>query len=411
MSAQDLGTRRPAEIWALGFAALLVALNLRPAMTSVGPLLSEIAAGSGIGAVGAAWLTTVPALCLGLGSGLAALVGGRVGIDRGILVGLAMLALGLATRGISDAVPLFAGTVLACLGIGVTGTLLPALIKRDFSSRAGRLTGLYTTVLCLGAALGTALSVPLHDALAAGWAMALAAWALPALLATLAWLPFSRAPTAASPRAKTSLTGLFGDPLAWQVTGFMGLQSSLAYTQFGWLPAVLAGRGLSAAEAGYYAALFTLAQAPGALLVGQFATRSRDQRGWIVCMILAALTGFTAVAFGPGWLMIPAGVLLGTASGATFSLGLIVIVLRARDAADAGTLSAMAQGIGYSLASLGPLGFGLAHDVESGWRLPMTLFAALGLGALVCGLGAGRDRHVGARAYRENPARRQTARG
>ncbi|MGV8242245.1 cyanate transporter, partial [Pseudomonas aeruginosa] len=46
------------------------------------------------------------------------------------------------------------------------------------------------------------------------------------------------------------VVGLWRDPLAWQVTLYMGLQSSLAYIVFGWLPSILIDRGMTAVEAG-----------------------------------------------------------------------------------------------------------------------------------------------------------------
>lgn len=378
----------------IGLAAMLVAFNLRPALTSVGPLLNAIREGTGLSATGAAWLTTIPVLCLGIGGGFGPLAIRRLGIDRGVLAGVAIIVVGLALRGLGDVVSLYAGTVLCGLGIGLAGVLLPALVKRDFSHQAGRMTGLYTMMLCIGAAVGAGLAVPLENALG-GFARALAAWSLPALLAALAWAPFAKAnPQPAAPQGARK--SLLRDPLAWQVTGFMGLQSSLAYVQFGWLPALLQGRGLSALDAGYLTAATTLGQAPGALVLATLAGKRRDQRGLVVVALLATLVGYLLLAFGPREAMIPVGLVLGVFVGGLFGIGLTLIVLRSRDAATAGALSAMAQGIGYALASLGPLGFGLAHEWSDGWVLPSALYAAIIFAAMVFGLGAGRDRTVGA---------------
>ena len=49
---------------------------------------------------------------------------------------------------------------------------------------------------------------------------------------------------AAGGHAGFTVTGLWTDALAWQVTLFMGLQSAIAYTMFGWLPHMLQDRGL-----------------------------------------------------------------------------------------------------------------------------------------------------------------------
>ncbi|MGX5777730.1 MFS transporter [Methylorubrum zatmanii] len=379
-------------------AVLAAAFNLRPALSSVGPLLTGIIAETGLSAAGAAVLTTLPVLCLGLGAGLGPWIMRRIGPDAGVLAGLLAVALGLALRAPGSLPPLFAGCALAGLGIGLANVLLPVMVKRDYPASAGRMTGLYTMTLCLGAAAGTGLSVPLREALG-GWGPALALWCLPAFAAMPVWLLLARRPShqPAGARAAGRPVRLHRDPLAWQVTGFMGLQSSLAYIMFGWLPAVLEGRGLNPLEAGFTASVMILGQAPGALIVATLAARGHDQRGWIAATLAVIVATFLIAAFGPDVTLIPASIALGLALGGIFGLGLTVIVLRAPEAVTAGSLSAMAQGIGYSLAALGPLGFGLAHEASGGWVLPSILFIALAASSLACGLGAGRARHVGPR--------------
>ena len=383
--------------WLIGTGIMLVAFNLRPPLSSVGPLLTRISAETGMSATGAALLTTLPVLCLGLGSATGPAAIRRLGIDRGVLAGLIVIAAGLGLRGVATLPGLFAGAGLAAAGIGLVGVLLPALVRRDFAHVPGLLTGLYTMMLCLGAAAGAGLTVPMGDAIGRGWGPALAAWSLPAGLAILAWGPFAHGRPAVPPAAGV-YPRLWRDPLAWQVTGFMGLQSSLAYIQFGWLPAVLESQGLSARDAGLFAALTMVAQAPGALIVSTLAARSRDQRVWVLAVMLVSLVAFPAAVFGPPVLLIPAGLMLGLAVGASFGLGLTIIVLRAPDTAAAGALSAMAQGVGYTIASLGPLGFGLAHEATGGWVSAAAFYATLASAAMACGIGAGRDRRVGASA-------------
>ncbi len=378
----------------LAAALMLVAFNLRPALTTVGPLLAAIRAETGLGAAGAAVLTTLPVLFLGLASVTGPRVSRRIGPDRGILLASAVVAAGLALRLLGGLGPLFGGACIASAGIGLAGTLIPGLVKREFPGQTGLMTGLYTMTLCLGAAAGAGLTVPLQGLAGGAWTLALAAWALPAALAALAWLPFARpAPPPAAP-AGAPRRAIWREPLAWQVTGFMGLQSSLAYILFGWVPLLLHDRGLSTVDAGFVAALMSVGQAPAALLVPTFAARLRDQRGAALAVLGLTLACYLAVVAGPLPLIVPATLGLGFGLGGCFGLGLTLIVLRARDTAGAATLSAMAQGVGYTIASLGPLGFGLAHELDGGWRLSSALFCALTLGAAAFALGAGRDRQV-----------------
>lgn len=379
----------------LGLALMLVAFNLRPALSTVGPLLATIRESTGLSAGGAAILTTLPVLCLGIACALAAPLIRRIGPDLAVLVGATILAAGLTLRGLGGLGPLFVGTALAAVGIGLDNVLLPALVKRDFSGSGGLMTGLYTMTLCLGAAAGAGAAVPVEHALGGGWPSALAIWALPALVAAFLWIPFAR--RTASTRAP-SAGRLLRDPLAWWVTGFMGLQSSLAYTLFGWLPLLLQARGLSALDAGLYASLMTLIQAPGALITAMLAARARDQRAWIVAIPGLTAASFLMLAFGPEALRIPAACALGFGIGGCFGLGLTLIVLRAADAASAAGLSAMAQGIGYTGACLGPLAFGLAHEATGGWGLAGGLFVTIAVVAILVGQAAGRDRKVSAAA-------------
>jgi CP family cyanate transporter-like MFS transporter len=195
-------------------------------------------------------------------------------------------------------------------------------------------------------------------------------------------------------RVAYRVKGLLRDPLAWQVTLYMGLQSSLAYIVFGWVPSILIDRGLSATDAGLALSGSIIVQLLSALTAPWLATRGKDQRLAIVVVMLLTLGGLMGCLYAPldglwGW-----AILLGLGQGGTFSLALTLIVLRSRDAHVAANLSSMAQGFGYTLASLGPLAVGLIHDWTGGWAATGWVFAVIGLGAIVAGLGAGRAKYV-----------------
>lgn len=111
-------------------------------------------------------------------------------------------------------------------------------------------------------------------------------------------------------------------------------------------------------------------------------------------VMLLTLGGLFGCLYAPleglwGW-----AIVLGLGQGGTFSLALTLIVLRSRDAHVAANLSSMAQGIGYTLASMGPFAVGLVHDLTGGWQALGWIFAVVGLGAIVAGLGAGRALYV-----------------
>jgi len=382
--------RRP---WLLLLGLVLVALNLRPALSSMAPLLGDVSRSLGLSAAKAGLLTTLPVLCLGLAAPLAPWLARRFGSERVVLGILLTLAAGIILRSSLGEFGLFAGSVLAGASIGVIGVLLPGIVKRDFAKQAGTMTGVYTMALCLGAALAAGATVPLSQHFAESWSIGLGFWVVPALVAAIFWLPQVGQKHGAH-HVAYRVRGLLRDPLAWQVTLYMGLQSSLAYIVFGWLPSVLIGRGLSATQAGIVLSGSILIQLISSLATPWLATRGKDQRLAIVVVMVLTLGGLFGSLYAPleglwGW-----AILLGLGQGGTFSLALTLIVLRSRDAHVAANLSGMAQGIGYTLASMGPFAVGLVHDLTGGWEALGWIFGVIGLGAIVFGLGAGQARYV-----------------
>lgn len=379
--------------WLLLLGLVLVALNLRPALSSMAPVLGQVSDSLGLSASSAGLLTTLPVLCLGLFAPLAPRLARRFGAERVILGILLTLACGILLRSMLGVTGLFLGSLLAGASIGIIGVLLPGIVKRDFPRHAGTLMGVYTMALCLGAALAAGATVPLSHYFADSWAIGLGFWVVPALLAMLSWAPQARQGHGLH-KVAYQVRGLWRDPLAWQVTLYMGLQSSLAYIVFGWLPSILIGRGLSPTEAGLVLSGSVIVQLISSLSAPWLATRGKDQRLTIVVVMLMTLVGLFGCLYAPlsglwGW-----AVLLGLGQGGTFALALTLIVLRSRDSHVASNLSSMAQGVGYTLASMGPFAVGLVHDLTGGWQALGWIFAAIGLGAIGFGLKAGRALHV-----------------
>ncbi|WLH52978.1 CynX/NimT family MFS transporter [Pseudomonas tolaasii] len=380
--------------WLLILGLVLVAMNLRPALSSLSPLLNDVSASLGLSAAKAGLLTTLPVMCLGLFAPLAPILARRFGAERVVLGILLTLAGGIILRSSFGEAGLFVGSLIAGASIGIIGVLLPGIVKRDFAKQAGTMTGVYTMALCLGAALAAGATVPLSHAFGDSWNIGLGFWIVPAVVAALFWLPQVGQKQGAH-QVAYKVKGLLHDPLAWQVTLYMGLQSSLAYIVFGWVPSILISRGLSATEAGLLLSGSIIVQLLSALTAPWLATRGKDQRLAIVVVMLLTLGGLFGCLFAPldglwGW-----AILLGLGQGGTFSLALTLIVLRSRDSHVAANLSGMAQGIGYTLASMGPLAVGVLHDWTGGWGATGWVFGVIGLGAIIAGLGAGRALYVG----------------
>ena len=384
--------RHPA--WSVA-AVLLIGFNLRPAITTVALFIGDIRHDLGLSALGISLLTMLPVVCLGLFAPAAPTLARHFGTEAVVLASLLGIAIGCAVRSFGT-VPLYLGTLIIGASMCFVGVLSPVIVKRDFPHRVGLMMGLYTMLICLGPAFATATAVPMQRLLAGSWELVLLFWALPALIAAVVFIPQLFRYERARGVAAAHVRGLLRDPLAWQVTGFFGLITSLAYAVFNWGPSMLQARGLDAATSGLVVSICYVAQMVTGLLAPIFAGRQRDQRLIIAVMVVLTAAGLFGFVFAPVWSLTAFSIMLGLGQGGAFGVALLLFVLRAGDQHAAAQLSALAQTVGYVVGGLiGPFAVGVIYEWGGSWSVVSIFYFAVGLASLVLGLGAGRARTVG----------------
>jgi CP family cyanate transporter-like MFS transporter len=375
-------------------AIVAVALNQRPAVVAVAPVLGQLRAETGLSSALAGLLTTLPVLCFGAFAPLAPRLARRIGLETAVALSLVLLTAGIALRLLSPVALLFAGSLLAGAAIALANVLLPAYVKREFT-RPGAVMGLYSAALNIGAAAGAAATVPLATALGVDWRTALGLWLALALAALALWLPVAgtgRAHRTSEPLPDGAGSwSLLRQPLARQVTAYLGVQSVQFYSVAAWLPTLLADSGVPVREGGLLLGFSNVVGAVGALLAPAQAGRMRTQRPLIVAVTTAYLVGLGGLLLAPA-----TGTLLwvgafGVAQGSGFALALTLIVLRSPTPLVAARLGGVAQCLGYLLAALGPLVLGALHDLTGGWTWPVALLLAVLVPLAWFGWGAARN--------------------
>ncbi|MGZ4571691.1 MAG: MFS transporter [Blastococcus sp.] len=396
----DRGTARSAAAAALLVTAVVaVALNQRPAVVAVAPVLGQLRADTGLGSAMAGLLTTLPVLCFGAFAPVAPRLARRIGLETAVALSLVLLAAGIGLRLLPPLALLYGGSLVAGAAIALANVLLPAYVKREFR-RPGAVMGLYSASLNIGAAAGAALTVPLATALGVTWRTALGLWLVLAIAALALWLPVAgtgHAHRRSGPLPEGSGSwSLLREPLARQVTAYIGLQSVQFYSVVAWLPTLLADAGVPVPEGGLLLGLSNVVGAAGALVAPAQAGRMRTQRPLILVVAGFYLIGLGGLLLSPG-----SGTLIwvcafGLAQGSGFALALTLIVLRSATPLVAARLGGVAQCLGYLLAAAGPSLLGGLRDLTGGWSWPVTLLLVLLVPMTWMGWGAARDAVLGA---------------
>jgi CP family cyanate transporter-like MFS transporter len=369
---------------------LLIAANLRAAITSVGPVVEDIRADLSIGGATASVLISLPLVAFAVVSPLAPALARRIGIERALGVALVLLAAATVVRSLPSVVALWTGTAFLGIAVAVINVVLPSLVKREYPGKVGQITGLYSSVQGAAAALASGLAVPLAGTTQHGWRLALGIWAGLGLIALAVFLPQLRRrsvpPSPASATATVPRRSPWGTALGWQVTIFMGSQSTVYYTLITWWPSVEQAHGTSAAAAGWHLFALQVAGLLANLAAARLIPRLPDQR-----LLILGATGIVTVGI-VGQLALPAAsllwiVLAGAGGGASIVIALSLFGLRTREHHQAASLSGMAQSVGYALAAGGPILLGALHDSTGSWTAPLVVLLAVlavqaGAGAL-----------------------------
>ena len=391
----DRGTARSRAGTALLVAAIVaVALNQRPAVVAIAPVLTALRADTGLSAATAGLLTTAPVLCFGAFSPLAPRLARRIGLETAVAASLVLLAAGIALRLLSPVALLFAGSLLAGASIAIANVLMPAYVKREFA-RPGAVMGAYSAALNVGAALGAALTVPLERALGVDWRTALGTWLVLALAALALWLPVAgtghASRTSVPDPAGGGAWALLRQPLAVQVTAYLGLQSVQFYSIGAWLPTLLSDAGVPVDEGGVLLGVSNVVGAAGALVAPSLAGRMRTQRPLLAGVIVLYVIGLGGLLLAPATGTLLWVCVFGLAQGGGFALALTLIVLRSPSPLTAARLGGVAQCLGYLLAAAGPFLLGAVHDLTGGWTWPVICLLVLLVPMTWAGWGAARD--------------------
>lgn len=405
-------------------AVVLLAFNLRPAVNALGVVLPELQEATGLSGTAAGLLTALPTMCFAVMGFAVSGISAKIGARQAVLYSLVVLTGGQLLRATGSVWALFVGSILSLGAITFGNVLLPGLIRRYFPTAIAPMTAVYTTVLMAGQALGSALALPVEHALGGTWRLGIGMWAATSAIALIPWMvaimrtpgPRGRnhspaARTSANPDASAEPTGdtaatapapapaparviamwqLLRIPHAWSMAVFFGIQSLQAYVIFGWVPAVLTTAGMSQDAAGGMLAIATAMGIPISALVPTLLGTFRRHEMFVVAFIGSLAVGYVGLLAMPLTLPWLTAVLIGFGLG-SFPMALTLLAWRAHTPEGTTALSGFSQSIGYLMASIGPVGFGLLHDLSGSYSASIIAVACTLVPMMIAGFVAVRN--------------------
>lgn len=373
---------------------ILISINLRTSIASVGPLIPFIREDLGISNGLAGFLTTLSLVTFAVFSLFAPNIGEKLGHGKAIFLGILLLAIGVVVRVLGGIELLYIGTALTGIGIVIANVLMIPFFKARLPEKIGLMTAILSTGMSLFAAVASGISVPLAVDLGIGWRGSLASWVVLMVLALVVWIPQMSSRKAGLQGDLLKAKDVWKSQLAWQVTLFMGAQSVMYFTMVTWLPDMLIARGMSPVRAGIALSYMQLISLIGTFFVPSLLIRMKEQSNVILIVGIGYLIGYSALFIQSEWVAFAALTIIGIGSGASLSIAYTLISLRSAEDLTTARLSGMVQSAGYILAALGPLVFGISLDLFDNWNILIWFLLIMTVQFIGFGLPAGRNRKI-----------------
>jgi CP family cyanate transporter-like MFS transporter len=341
----------------------LVGVSLRLTLLAIPPVIPLIHRDLPLNETGIAALSGLPVLLFAAAAVPGSLMIARLGAHRVLVVGLVLTAVASGLRGAGPSIAvLFGMTFLMGIGMAVSHPAIPSLINVWLPDRVGIATAVYVNGLLVGEMLSASLTLPLVLPLTGGrWAVGLAVWAVPVLLAGLLLAGMiGRLPDASGSRAARwwpdwhlAETWQLGVLMAGASVGYLTANAFIPdFLRVGGQPALI-GPCLTALNAG---------QVPASIVLALTASTTVGRRAPLVAAGAGTLVSLGLFLAGPPWAQVLGAGMLGFFGAGIFVMALALPpMLAARG--DVHRLSAGMFAINYAYSFVAPLVGGAAWDL------------------------------------------------
>ena len=345
-------------------AIFLVSINLRPSVTSIGPLLNKIQEDLGVSSTMMSLLTSVPVFCMGLFAPLAVPFNKALGYKWSI--NLLLIGIGIATGArlfFTSFSALIITSFVAGLCIAIISPMLNAYIKEKFANNMGPVIGVYSLAIGFGAMISAGFTGVFYERFQNSWPAALSIWGVLAFIAIIVWsivLPEKQ-------QVEAKITEQVGrNPwklkTVWIIMLFFGIQTSLFFSLTTWLSPIAMEQGMGLLVAGSVITAMSIVQMIGNIIIPSLLNKFSNVSLWLKALTVVSAIGTAFLFIDAEWSVWVAAVLLGAALSGLFPIGLILPLQEAQNDAEANSFSSMVLSGGFMMSAIVPLVMGIIYD-------------------------------------------------
>ncbi|MED3803914.1 MFS transporter [Lysinibacillus xylanilyticus] len=362
-----------------------VALNLRPAITGIGPLFNVLLESLHISNTKMSFLTSIPVFCMGLFAPFAVPLQRKLGTKTAITFLIIILVLANGLRFLKESYVLLVVTSFAAgFAIALIGPILNAYIKKKFPNRFTTVVGIYSFGIGTGATLSAALTLPFYSRFHESWTIALGSWAILAIIALCIWVLAiqNQELLETSVLTKNEARNPWKNVRAWTILIYFGIQTSLFFSIMSWLAPILQAKGFSLVAASSMLTFLSIVQMIGNILVPILMEKWSSRISWLFSLSILGTIGFVLLWLGSGSLLWFAVLIIGIVLSGLFPIGLLLPLDEARNDEEANSWSSMVLSGGFMISSIIPILIGYCYDVTGNHTFTYMIFLILMMGII-----------------------------
>lgn len=365
-------------------AIFAISINMRPAITSTGPLLETIREQLSLSNAQVSLLTAIPVICMGTFATLAPLFNRKFGIQTTMYAMIILIGGMTFLRGV---IPGFMVLVVTAFVIGIAiavmGPLLSAMIKQHFPDKAASVIGVYSFGMGVGSAASAGLTAVFFDA-TGSYLFALSIWSVLALVGLIAWflamngqVEVRQSDSVKIRRPQSKMASPWKSRKAWLLLLFFGLQSSAFFSIITWLAPIATSSGFTLLQAGTLLSVMTTVQIFLNIILPLLMERFPARKFWLLLILLAGMTAIVLFWTEVHSLMWVGAFLMGIPLGGLFPIALLLPLDETETAEEASSWTAMMQTGGFIMGGLFPLFIALVFDVTANHQYTLGIIMLL----------------------------------